>query len=48
MRRAKEVVRPDVSEIDAAAEIIATLVRRADGKLARICRPFSCVRRRIR
>jgi len=32
MLRAKEVIRPGVSEADAAAEIIAQLVRGADGK----------------
>lgn len=32
MLRAKEVIRPGVREADAAAEIIATLVRGADGK----------------
>lgn len=32
MSRAKEVIRPDVREADAAAEIIATLVRGANGK----------------
>ncbi|TYL92380.1 aminopeptidase P family protein [Bradyrhizobium rifense] len=32
MLKAKEVIRPGVSEADASAEIIATLVRGADGK----------------